>query len=250
MFTQFNKCGGGKVHSQDLTSFLNPRFVGAGYMLLSDGCSTSIGDVILGARIYHRFFGSEFLVCNCFYSIRQKVSSMISNFSECIFNSGISFDQEDFLVTSLSCIVNPISNSMSVAFHGDGYFYIEDHLGNFNIIGFTYENNTPLYIAYTEELAKNLKISMSGEFNLGESFQILDNNRFVAEIDYSKIKKFFMFSDGVEQIEGFSAEEFIKEVCQDSKLNVGDPNFSARKANHILKNKKLGDDVSFVGFVK
>lgn len=262
MITSFIKNASTKPCCEDFVSYKKPSSESDGYMLLTDGCSTSNGDVVLGSRMYHGYLSrlaqdSSIDAYDGFKFFNHVNAFFLLN---CIgFSYLLNSTKEDYLFTTLFAYLSPKNDTIDLIFCGDGYFYVEDNSGNHNIIGFDYDNNTPYYFCYTSEEFKGIKIN---EFNLVGRGEIPINGRtqddilYSCSFRYSEINKLFMFTDGVERILGgvtndnLSPEKFITEVCKDPRMNVADYHFPSRKAKYLLKNRMLGDDVGFVGLVK
>lgn len=262
MITSFIKNATIKPCCEDFASYKKPDLENDGYMLLTDGCSSSNGDVVLGSRIYHGYLsrlaqdktvdiynGFKFLDhVNAFFSLNY------SGFSY-LMNSG----KEDYLFTILFAHLSRKNDNIDLIFCGDGYLYVEDNNGNHNIIGFDYDNNTPYYFCYSDEESKEVKMNkfnLVGNEEIPINGKIQDDKLYVCSLKYSEISRLFMFTDGVERIFGgvtkdnLSPERFITEVCKDPRMNSEDYHFPSRKAKYLLKNRTLGDDVGFVGLVK
>lgn len=249
MFVSFNKNANHKYCSEDFTShFRADKF---GYMILSDGCSSSNGDVIFGTRLFHKFIRVKTrLTLNAISDIEvpEWMFSGLHGYVKQHMN--VDDFEQDALFTCLSAAFDESRNYVQVNFIGDGYLFVEDFDGNTNILRFEYENNTPMYVSYlTNDLfGMDIKMIKHGECDICIDDSVCSASYF-AKFKYTDIKKLFLFSDGVEQIGNITANDFIDAICKDEKANYQDHGFLNRKAKHILKKSTLGDDVSFVGYI-
>jgi hypothetical protein len=256
MIIDFNKNASHKFASEDFTSYMNNIVdSGVSYGILSDGCSSSEGDVILGSRFYHRFIKLTFdLIKNDGPDkVRQCAVETALLYASLAFKTWAmdnkNLFKEDALFTSLNFLVNKSQNFIHLIMYGDGFLYVEDFDGNKNIVRFDYDNNMPLYIGYDNKDVEQITMRQNGVCDICISDEIVKEVYYGALFKYTDVKKLFIFSDGISQIEGMDENDFIQQICEeDSPDAYLDPRFLKRKANFLLRNKKLNDDVSFVGY--
>lgn len=250
MFVSFNKNADHKFCSEDFTSQYERDNVG--YAMLSDGCSSSNGDVIYGARLFHKFTRDNLNFV--FDNDEKNIKTYMDTWYEFILSTYIKYHSnhadyfQDNLFTLLSIHFDKQVNLLDLNFLGDGYCYIEDNDGNKNIIRIEYENNTPMYVAYLcEENLDNIQLVKHGDCDICIN-DSSNNLVYRASFKHSDIKKIFLFSDGIDQISDMDANGFIEQICMDDRYG-SDAGFLRRKANKLLKNKTCNDDVSFIGYI-
>ena len=245
MFVSFNKNANHKSCSEDFVSGLVSQNGINGYLTLSDGCSTSKGDVVFGARFIHRILKNIFDIDDGKTNLHDAFPSYLNDALDTGFLTA-----EDLQITFLCAYFDVSVNSLYLKLIGDGYFYVEDMNGHYNIVKFDYKDNMPCYLGYTLQQFNILQMRQYGQCDICIDDNIFSNVIYSAHFKLSDIKKLFLFSDGIDQIENTDPHEFIKQICQDEKADSEDENFLNRKAKFLLKNKKNNDDVSFIGYIK
>lgn len=250
MFVSFNKNANHKYCSEDFTSEYEIENIG--YAMLSDGCSSSNGDVIYGTRLFHKSTKNNLNIV--FNSNSKHKNTYMDTWHKFIFATNMQYHSQnidyfqDNLFTLLSIHFDKQVNLLDLHFLGDGYCYIEDNDGNKNIIKIEYENNTPMYVSYLcEENLDSIQLIKHGDCDICIN-DSLNNLTYGASFRHSDIKKIFLFSDGIDQISDMDANEFIEQICMDDRYG-SDVGFLRRKANKLLKNKTCNDDVSFIGYI-
>lgn len=258
-FEKFLKSATIKDCSEDFTSiFLNKDEI---YMVLTDGCSSSLGDVILGSRFFHRAF--ENFVKNAKGHIYLDDINIYKNIAK----KGkeiADLKWDDFLFTIFIIAINEKDDYISVFRMGDGGFSFKNKDGKIYNFSYEYENNAPFYLGYF--LNKDFESGLFSESNFkclasepedepnflisitDDKFQVREELWNYHDFSLQQMEKFICFSDGIDQIENLSRSEFLDRFFEEEQNSSYDPSFYKRKMNFLLKNKELKDDFSFVMF--
>ena len=261
-FETFYKNAYFKSCSEDFASVaVTERYT---YLILSDGCSSSRGDVVLGSRWFHRNLKLKIKNYDfSFHDYIEEFKKIVVDGLKC----GLSFD--DFLFTIFLVRIDKKDEIANVIRIGDGSIYYKAN-GEVNFESFSYENEMPFYIGYffhpdfNESFLKEfncskleskehhgfLSRSWVNKSEGGNNYPLYDHSIY----DLNKIDKMFVFSDGIEQInnsESSAIYELEKSQLLDflfkkEETSFYDSDFEKRKINFYLKNKKLMDDFSFL----
>lgn len=247
-FSKFYKNASHKSCCEDFVSY-SP---GNETLLLTDGCSTSPGDVVLGSRSFHRWFKNK-----PFTSFESMLLSFDAGLKENQY-----LNREDFFFTLLILRLEREVGKVETLFLGDGVFVLVDNENNYHIHSKEYDNNTPLYLGYYGDPYVpylNHQNLFSANFPKGspkifQSYLKCKNNKNTISQPYfyfDHFKKFLFFSDGIDQIydkEGnhIPRVEFLDFFLKNEDNVPYSHNLLERKASFYLKDKKLNDDFSFI----
>jgi hypothetical protein len=242
----FYKNASRKSCSEDFASEFRCEHSGKKYLILTDGCSTSKGDVIMGSRIFHRYIKKHWDIL----SELDDLQSGIENF--CYFDPYV--ESDDLLFTFFIIEVDEQNDSVKIFQLGDGQLFLQRKSGEIERVTWEYRDNMPFYIGYSarkdfdksfiEKFEKIQKVYNTNSLALDSFGSDMGNLGTKITLKLSDYKKVFCFSDGIEQISDIKDEELVLKLFEE---NGSHSNIFRRKFNFLTRRSVLGDDVSFIG---